>query len=225
MVNYSRSFTGRLLTFLGTVRSDSHGAVLAIVRLVECWYTKARGALQAADGQPRPFLAVQYLQRHKELEEPAGSGRSEGRQVVHDHLDRFLMRRVWPAGKTPQSTNIRHAVVPCFTLTRNASPKPTLYIRTVTVAFGVRSIVSPLQPYAHETARTSCVARRARWSAVGPLTPPRLELVVATHHHIDHISSFADPAWVKVQVDDGWGPTSRTKRTRTVRTCLVGQNY
>jgi hypothetical protein len=27
--------------------------------------------MQAADGQPRPFVAVQYLQRHVELEEPA----------------------------------------------------------------------------------------------------------------------------------------------------------
>jgi len=39
-----------------------------------------------------------------------------------------------------------------------------------------------------------------------PGTPPRLDVVVATHHHIDHISGFADPAWAKVQVDDVWVP-------------------
>ena len=30
--------------------------------------------MQAADGQPRPFVAVQYLQRHSELEEPVAEG-------------------------------------------------------------------------------------------------------------------------------------------------------
>lgn len=39
-----------------------------------------------------------------------------------------------------------------------------------------------------------------------PETPPRLDVVVATHHHIDHISGFADPAWANVQVDDVWVP-------------------
>ena len=39
-----------------------------------------------------------------------------------------------------------------------------------------------------------------------PGTPPHLDVVVATHHHIDHISGFADPAWTKVQVDDVWVP-------------------
>lgn len=39
-----------------------------------------------------------------------------------------------------------------------------------------------------------------------PGTPPHLDVVVATHHHIDHISGFADPAWTKVQVDEVWVP-------------------
>jgi beta-lactamase superfamily II metal-dependent hydrolase len=39
-----------------------------------------------------------------------------------------------------------------------------------------------------------------------PGTPPHLDVVVATHHHVDHISGFADPAWAKVQVDDVWVP-------------------
>jgi len=37
-------------------------------------------------------------------------------------------------------------------------------------------------------------------------SPPHLDVVVATHHHVDHISGFADPAWEKVQVDDVWVP-------------------
>ena len=63
----------------------------------------------------------------------------------------------------------------CFT-DQKPSPKPTLYMRTVTVALDVRSIVSPLRPDANETARTSCVARRPRWSAIGPRTPTRLNV-------------------------------------------------
>ena len=54
-----------------------------------------------------------------------------------------------------------------------------------------------------------------------PGTPPRLDVVVATHHHIDHVSGFADPAWTKVQVDDVGCPTSRTPKTKTARTCAV----
>jgi len=36
--------------------------------------------------------------------------------------------------------------------------------------------------------------------------PPHLDVVVATHHHIDHIAGFAHPEWAKVQVDDVWVP-------------------
>ena len=39
----------------------------------------------------------------------------------------------WPWLWTPQSTSIRQTVPFRRTVTRNASPKPTLYIRTVTV--------------------------------------------------------------------------------------------
>lgn len=59
--------------------------------------------------------------------------------------------------------------------------------------------------------------------------PPRLDVVVATHHHIDHISGFADQAWEKVHVDDVWVPyvedptdvdaaALRTAQTRSART-------
>jgi beta-lactamase superfamily II metal-dependent hydrolase len=37
-------------------------------------------------------------------------------------------------------------------------------------------------------------------------SPPHLDVIVATHHHIDHISGFADPAWSTVQVDEVWVP-------------------
>lgn len=43
--------------------------------------------------------------------------------------------------------------------------------------------------------------------AVAPAgSPPHLDVVVATHHHQDHISGFADPAWSTVEVDDVWVP-------------------
>lgn len=35
---------------------------------------------------------------------------------------------------------------------------------------------------------------------------PHLNLVVATHHHADHIVGFADDAWAQVDVDEVWVP-------------------
>ena len=36
--------------------------------------------------------------------------------------------------------------------------------------------------------------------------PPHLDVVVATHHHQDHISGFAEDDWSGVQVDEVWVP-------------------
>lgn len=36
--------------------------------------------------------------------------------------------------------------------------------------------------------------------------PPHLDVVVATHHHQDHISGFAEDDWSEVQVDQVWVP-------------------
>jgi hypothetical protein len=39
-----------------------------------------------------------------------------------------------------------------------------------------------------------------------PGQPPHLDVVVATHHHQDHISGFAVEDWADVQVDEVWLP-------------------
>ena len=36
--------------------------------------------------------------------------------------------------------------------------------------------------------------------------PPRLDVVVATHHHADHISGYARPEWEQVEVGEVWLP-------------------
>jgi beta-lactamase superfamily II metal-dependent hydrolase len=36
--------------------------------------------------------------------------------------------------------------------------------------------------------------------------PPQLDVVVATHHHADHICGFAEDAWETVKVDEVWVP-------------------
>ena len=39
-----------------------------------------------------------------------------------------------------------------------------------------------------------------------PGSPPALDVVVATHHHADHIAGFAYPDWEAVQVGEVWVP-------------------
>ncbi|CCG03626.1 hypothetical protein [Blastococcus saxobsidens] len=43
-------------------------------------------------------------------------------------------------------------------------------------------------------------------SAAGPDGVPRLDVVVATHHHADHISGFTQEAWEQVHVGEVWLP-------------------
>jgi beta-lactamase superfamily II metal-dependent hydrolase len=40
--------------------------------------------------------------------------------------------------------------------------------------------------------------------AADPGAPPHLDVVVATHHHADHIAGFAQDAWQDVTVDEVW---------------------
>jgi beta-lactamase superfamily II metal-dependent hydrolase len=42
--------------------------------------------------------------------------------------------------------------------------------------------------------------------AVSPDGTPHLDVVVATHHHADHISGFSLDAWEQVEVDEVWLP-------------------
>jgi len=42
--------------------------------------------------------------------------------------------------------------------------------------------------------------------ATAPGTPPALDVIVATHHHADHISGFASPSWERVEVGEVWVP-------------------
>jgi len=39
-----------------------------------------------------------------------------------------------------------------------------------------------------------------------PGEPARIDVVIATHRHRDHISGFADPAWADVEVGEVWMP-------------------
>lgn len=43
-------------------------------------------------------------------------------------------------------------------------------------------------------------------SRSAPGEPARIDVVVATHRHRDHISGFADPAWAEVEVGEVWMP-------------------
>lgn len=54
--------------------------------------------------------------------------------------------------------------------------------------------------------RESVAAIVADLTAMCPGTPPHLDVVVATHHHADHISGFAVDAWEQVEVDEVWLP-------------------
>ena len=43
-------------------------------------------------------------------------------------------------------------------------------------------------------------------AAASPEGRPHLDVLVATHHHADHISGFAEDAWGGVAVDEVWLP-------------------
>lgn len=55
-------------------------------------------------------------------------------------------------------------------------------------------------------AQVSRVARDVIDACTPPGGTPRLELVIGTHRHRDHVGGFADPAWNAVEVGEVWMP-------------------
>ena len=51
--------------------------------------------------------------------------------------------------------------------------------------------------------------------------PPHLDVVVATHHHQDHISGFAEDDWSEVQVDQVWVPFVENLRMPMEKRCAA----
>jgi len=61
-------------------------------------------------------------------------------------------------------------------------------------------------------------------TAVAPAgSPPRLDVVVATHHHADHIAGFAEPAWEEVEVGEVWVPFIEDPDDEDARALRTGQ--
>ncbi len=62
-----------------------------------------------------------------------------------------------------------------------------------------------------------------------PGEPARIDVVIATHRHRDHISGFADPAWAEVEVGEVWMPwiekpdQSEARRIREMQSRLAEQ--
>src|SRR5262249_20470672 len=58
---------------------------------------------------------------------------------------------------------------------------------------------------------------------------PRIDVVVATHRHRDHVSGFAEPVWGQVEVREAWMPWTehptdpKALRVREVQTRLAAQ--
>jgi beta-lactamase superfamily II metal-dependent hydrolase len=58
---------------------------------------------------------------------------------------------------------------------------------------------------------------------------PRLDVIVATHRHRDHVSGFDDPAWAEVQVKEVWMPWTEDptdpegRRIRDIQSRLAAQ--
>jgi beta-lactamase superfamily II metal-dependent hydrolase len=52
---------------------------------------------------------------------------------------------------------------------------------------------------------------------------PRIDLVIATHRHLDQISGFADPAWKEVEVGEVWMPWIEDPTESVARRIREGQ--
>jgi len=111
-----------------------------------------------------------------------------------------------------------------------ASPRTTVAVRMYNVGFGDAFLITVTQSRTVWRMLVDCgvfpagQVRPIRESVrliIDDLTaatpagqPPHLDVIVATHHHIDHISGFADPAWEKVKVDEVWVPYVEDPRDR-----------
>jgi len=52
----------------------------------------------------------------------------------------------------------------------------------------------------------------------------KIDIVVATHRHRDHISGFADPAWADVEVGEVWMPWTEEPQDNSARQIRANQN-
>ena len=103
-----------------------------------------------------------------------------------------------------------------------SAPETTVTVRMYDVGFGDALLVTVRQGEAEWRMLVDCGAVSA--SRTRPLeqsverivedlsalaatgSPPRLDVIVATHHHVDHIAGFAYPAWERVEVGEVWVP-------------------
>jgi glyoxylase-like metal-dependent hydrolase (beta-lactamase superfamily II) len=46
--------------------------------------------------------------------------------------------------------------------------------------------------------------------------PPRVDLLIVTHRHKDHISGFADPRWSEVEVGEVWMPWTESDEPEAI---------
>jgi beta-lactamase superfamily II metal-dependent hydrolase len=103
-----------------------------------------------------------------------------------------------------------------------STPQATVTVRMYDVGFGDALLVTVRQGEAVWRMLVDCGAVSA--SRTRPLeesvdrivedlsalagdgSPPRLDVIVATHHHVDHIAGFAYAAWERVEVGEVWVP-------------------
>lgn len=99
-------------------------------------------------------------------------------------------------------------------------PQPQITIRMYRMGFGDAFLVSVgrTKPWrmlidcgVHNSGRGPVALGTMVGHIIDDLRPrgggdPHVDVVVATHHHADHIAGFADPAWDRVHVGEVWLP-------------------